>query len=94
VFAALSFWPLAFGSPFRFGQLLITICRLLFLVPRFSAVLDFGQKLADAFDVLVCPDVNRNASSGEGLRGRDLARNYVITKRRWEQTQLLGGLAR
>lgn len=67
---------------------------LLFLIPRFSAVFDFGQELADMLNVFVGPDVYCNATRCERFRGRDLASNYVVAQRRWEQAQLLGCLAR
>src|SRR5215831_15066170 len=40
----------------------------LFLIPRFSAVLNFGQELADGPDLLFLPGVNAHAPSHNGFR--------------------------
>ena len=50
--------------------LLLRLCLcllLVFLVPRFSAVLDFGQELADVLDVFIRPKVNGHAPAGNGF---------------------------
>ena len=60
-----------------FGPLLSS---LLLLIAGFPAVGDFGQELADAFDVIVGPDVDGSLTMLDAFRSRDFPDPYVIGK--------------
>ena len=48
----------------RFLLLLRLLLFLLFLIPRFSAVFDFGQKFANALYVFLGPKIDGHSTAG------------------------------
>ena len=68
------------GAARRVVVLLLLRLRLflLFLVPRFSAVLDFGQEFADALDIFLTPAMDGSLAVLEGFRSRNFAAPQVV----------------
>ena len=62
------------------GLLLLRLCFSFLFVAGFSAVGNFGQELADAFDVIVGPDVDGSLTMLDAFRSRDFPDPYVIGK--------------
>jgi len=75
---AVSHWLILFLD---WHRLLYLWLVFLFLIPRFSAVGDFGQEFADALDVGVSPDMHRHAATGKRLRAGHLSNLNVVSKR-------------
>src|SRR5215469_10026052 len=77
------------------GCLLLLRLRLLllFLVPRFSAVGDLRQELANALDICFGPRVDLAPPNVENLRGRHLAKLDISAQRCLGYAQSVGGLA-
>lgn len=66
------------------------VFSFLFLIPRFSAVLDPGQELADALDVSLGPQVNNSLAHRDSLGSGGLAQSNVLGKRGMVYRKLLG----
>jgi hypothetical protein len=73
------------------GCFLLLLLNL--LISGLSAVGDLGQKLVDALDVFLAPDVHGSAAAGERLRLRHLPYPDVVSQSRGWKPELLSGCA-
>src|SRR5262245_5123885 len=64
------------------------------LVPRFAAVGDFGEKLTDALDVKVGPEVNSHFATGQRFWLGNLSSGDVCTQCCGGHSKPFGGLCR
>ena len=74
--------------------LLLSYGFLSFLTPSFSAVGDLGQKLPDAFNILLGPRMHAKVADCNDLRRGDFSGSDIPAQRGGIDSQFLGSFAR